>query len=69
MKDAKTLAYINLFAVLGAIPYLCDLDKEAAELIKGKSVSVALPSRTAPKPHCFSEAASAAWPPAWTAAR
>ena len=22
MKDAKTLAYINLFAVLGAIPYL-----------------------------------------------
>lgn len=27
MKDAKTLAYINLFAVLGAIPYLCDLDR------------------------------------------
>ena len=31
MKDAKTLAYINLFAVLGAIPYLCELDAEAAE--------------------------------------
>ena len=30
MKDAKALAYINLFAVLGAIPYLCDLDREAA---------------------------------------
>ena len=40
MKDAKTLAYINLFAVLGAIPYLCELDAEAAELIRGEMVSI-----------------------------
>ena len=36
MKDARTMAYINLFAVLGALPYLCELDGEAAELIAGK---------------------------------
>ena len=40
MKDAKTLAYINLFAILGAIPYLCRLDPEAAALIEKKQVSV-----------------------------
>ena len=33
MKDAKTLAYINLFAILGAIPYLCELDPKSAALI------------------------------------
>ena len=38
MKDPATLAYVNLFAVLGTIPYLCDLDKEAAELIRGRTV-------------------------------
>ena len=40
MKDARTMAYINLFAVLGAIPYLCRLDPEAAALIEKKQVSV-----------------------------
>ena len=40
MKDARTLAYINLYAVLGAIPYLCRLDPEAAALIEKKQVSV-----------------------------
>ena len=53
MKDAKTLAYINLFAVLGAIPYLCDLDKEAAELIKGKSVSVGFAVKDGPEATLF----------------
>ena len=24
--DAQTLAYINLFGILGALPYLCELD-------------------------------------------
>ena len=31
MKDARTMAYINLFAVLGAIPYLCQLAPPSAE--------------------------------------
>ena len=53
MKDAKTLAYINLFAVLGAIPYLCDLEREAAELIKNKSVSVGFAVKGGPEATLF----------------
>ena len=40
MTDAKTLAYINLHAVLGSIPYLCELDEGARELIKNEKVSL-----------------------------
>ena len=40
MKDQRTLAYVNLFAVLGAIPKLCELDSEAAEIISGVDMSV-----------------------------
>lgn len=29
MKDSKTLAYINMYALLGALENLCDLDAEA----------------------------------------
>ena len=36
MTDAKTLAYINLFGILGALENLCELDEEAQELLKGK---------------------------------
>ena len=53
MKDAKTLAYINLFAVLGAIPYLCELDGEAAELVRGKSVSVGVAVKDGPQATLF----------------
>lgn len=40
MTDAKTLAYINLHAILGTIPYLCELDEKARELIKDEKISV-----------------------------
>ena len=36
MTDARTLAYINMYAVLGAIENLCELDKEASDLVKTK---------------------------------
>lgn len=36
MTDAKTLAYINLYGVLGALENLCELDPKAAELAKVK---------------------------------
>lgn len=43
MTDAKTLAYINMYAVLGAIENLCELDKAASDLVKTKKpVSVGL---------------------------
>jgi hypothetical protein len=39
--DSKTLAYVNLFAVLGTLENLCELVPEAKELLKEKgSVSV-----------------------------
>ena len=40
MTDAVTLSYINLYAVLGALPKLCELVPEASALVKGKPVSV-----------------------------
>lgn len=40
MKDERALAYVNLFAVLGALPYLCELDRRSARLIENAEVSV-----------------------------
>lgn len=34
--DSKTLAYVNLFAVLGTLENLCELVPEAQSLLKGK---------------------------------
>ncbi len=34
--DSKTMAYVNLFAVLGTLENLCDLVPEAKEILKGK---------------------------------
>ena len=43
MTDAKTLAYINMYAILGAIENLCELDAEASNLAKTKKpVSIGL---------------------------
>ena len=53
MKDSRTMAYVNLFAVLGAIPYLCELDQEAARLIAGKSVSVGFTVKDGPEATLF----------------
>ncbi len=38
--DSMTMAYINMFAVLGTIPYLCEYDEEARKLIEKDKVSV-----------------------------
>ena len=36
MTDARTLAYINMYAVLGTLENLCELSEEARELVKTK---------------------------------
>lgn len=36
MTDAKTLAYINLYAVLGSLENLCALDEDASALLTNK---------------------------------
>lgn len=38
--DQKTLAYLNLRAILGSIPRLCEMVPEAKKLIEGKNVSI-----------------------------
>ena len=53
MKDTKTLAYINLFAVLGAIPYLCELDEEARTLIEGETISIGFAVKGGPEATLF----------------
>jgi len=48
MKDAKTLACINLFAILGALPYLCELDPQSAKLIEGQALSIGFAVKDGP---------------------
>lgn len=55
MKDARTLAYINLYAVLGAIPALLQYDKEAGEMAKGVNMSVCFSVRGGPCATLFFE--------------
>ena len=49
MKDTTVLARCNLYAVLGAIPHLIDLDPEAAALVAGKSIKVGFAVKNGPK--------------------
>lgn len=53
MKDERTLAYINLFAILGALPYLCDLDGTASQLLGDASVSVGFAVKGGPSATLF----------------
>lgn len=56
MTDAKTLAYINLHAVLGSIPYLCRLDERARELIKNEKISIGFRVKGGPEGAlCFAD--------------
>ena len=48
MKDQKTLAYINLFAILGSIPKLCKECEEARELIKDDKISIGFSVKNGP---------------------
>ena len=36
MTDSRTLAYINLYAVLGSLENLCELAPEASSLLTNK---------------------------------
>ena len=48
MKDPTALAYVNMYAILGAIPLLCRLDEQAAALIRNEKVSVGFSVRGGP---------------------
>ncbi len=49
MTDQRTMAYINLFAVFGTLPYLCEMDSKAAELIKGKKITIGISVKGGPE--------------------
>ena len=46
--DSKTLAYINLFAIFGALPKLCELNDEARALIADKKIDMAISVKDGP---------------------
>lgn len=49
MKDARTLAYINLYAVLGTLENLCELDENASALLTNKKpISIAFDVKGGP---------------------
>lgn len=47
--DERTLAYINLFAVLGGLSQLCRLDEECGKLIQGKEISIGIAVKDGPE--------------------
>ena len=50
MKNAKTMAYINMFGVLGTLPKLCELDNTAKEILVGiKPISIGFDVKDGPK--------------------
>jgi len=50
LTDSKTMAYINMFAVLGTLENLCELDEKAQEILKGvKPVSIGFSVKGGPE--------------------
>lgn len=49
MKDERVLAYLNLYAILGSLPRLCELDGKARELIAGEQVSLGISVKNGPE--------------------
>lgn len=47
--DEKTLAYINLFAVLGGLSKLCELDGDCQKLIEGRDVAIGITVKEGPE--------------------
>jgi len=47
--DQKTLAYINMHAVMGALENLCELDSEASALVANKNLVIAWDVKDGPK--------------------
>ena len=47
--DERTLAFINLHAVLGGLAKLCELDPECKALIEGKTISIGISVKDGPE--------------------
>ena len=47
--DSRTMAFINLNAVLGGLTKLCELDSAASKIIEGKNISVGIAVKDGPE--------------------
>lgn len=63
MTDARTMAYINMYAVLGTLENLCELDGKAKEIISSlvKPVSLAFEVKDGPAATLSSVQKAAVW--------
>ena len=48
MTDPRTLAFINLHAILGSLPMLCALDPDAAALVRGHDITLGITVKNGP---------------------
>jgi hypothetical protein len=48
MRDDRTLAFINLHAILGSLVWLCKLDEQARSLIADKKISLGITVKNGP---------------------
>ncbi len=48
MTDKTALSYVNLYAILGTIPKLCEIDEEAAALIAADRISIGFAVKNGP---------------------
>ena len=56
LMDSKTLAYINMYAVLGTLENLCELVPEASELVAGsKPISIGFEVKGGPSATLYSK--------------
>lgn len=55
MKNERALAYVNLFAILGSLQYLCELDRKSARLIENADVSIGFVVKGGPSATLFFE--------------
>jgi len=48
LTDSRTLAFINLHAILGSLPMLCALDPDAAALVRGHNITLGITVKNGP---------------------
>jgi len=49
MKDPKTMAYINMYGILGCLPDLCVFSEEAKKLIADKRIAISFEVKDGPR--------------------
>jgi len=48
MKDSKTMAYVNMYGILGCLPDLCQFSPEAQNLAAGKPIGLSFAAKDGP---------------------